>query len=58
METNPKPQIVSTTGNAIKEEALKTFEASLLGEVIHPSEDATSSPVDFGMGCSIRDAPE
>jgi hypothetical protein len=39
METNPKPQIVSTTGNAIKEEALKQFEASLLGEVIHPSEE-------------------
>jgi FAD/FMN-containing dehydrogenase len=39
METNPKPQIVSTTGNAIKEEALRKFEASLLGEVIHPSEE-------------------
>src|SRR5260370_35352840 len=39
METNPKPQMVSTTGNAIKEEALRKFEASLLGEVIHPSEE-------------------
>ena len=39
METNPKPQIVSTTGNAIKEEALRKFEVSLLGEVIHPSEE-------------------
>ena len=39
METNPKPQIVSTTGNAIKEEALRKFEASLLGEVIHPSDE-------------------
>jgi FAD/FMN-containing dehydrogenase len=39
METNPKPQIVSTTGNAIEEEALRKFEASLLGEVIHPGEE-------------------
>jgi hypothetical protein len=38
MGTNPKPEIVSTTGNAIKEEALRKFEASFLGEVIHPSE--------------------
>jgi len=39
METNPKPQIVSTTGNAIKEEALRKFETSLLGEVSHPREE-------------------
>jgi hypothetical protein len=39
METNPKPKIVSTTGNAIKEEALRKFETSLLGEVIHPREE-------------------
>src|SRR5260370_11793942 len=34
-----KPIIVSTTGNAIKVEALRKFEASLLGEVIHASEE-------------------
>jgi hypothetical protein len=30
METNPKPTIVSTTGNAIKEEALRKFETSFI----------------------------
>jgi hypothetical protein len=39
METNPRPKIVSITGNAIEDEALRKFEASLLGEVIHPSEE-------------------
>jgi FAD/FMN-containing dehydrogenase len=39
MEPNSKPKIVSTTGNGIKEGALRSFEASLLGEVLHPSEE-------------------
>jgi FAD/FMN-containing dehydrogenase len=34
-----KPIIVSTTGKPIEEQALREFEASLFGEVIHPSED-------------------
>jgi FAD binding domain len=34
-----KPIIISTTGNAIEEQALRKFEASLLGAVIHPSEE-------------------
>jgi hypothetical protein len=39
MEPNSKPNIVSTTGNGMKEEALRKFETSLLGEVLHPSEE-------------------
>ena len=34
-----KPIIVSTTGKAIEEKALRKFKGSLLGEVIHPSEE-------------------
>jgi FAD/FMN-containing dehydrogenase len=34
-----KPIIVSTAGKAIEEKALRKFEASMLGEVVHPSEE-------------------
>jgi FAD/FMN-containing dehydrogenase len=34
-----KPIIVSTAGKSIEEKALRKFEASMLGEVVHPSEE-------------------
>jgi hypothetical protein len=48
-----KPIIVSTTGKAIEEHALRKFEASLRGGVIHPNEERYQRARRLWNGCSI-----